>query len=105
MVRKRQRWVGLALSSQQVTFGVPGKTQQSSPLEGRFSNPDFVLPKCPARLFCIVNPAYLRDLCDLAIALGLDRVQVLFFHPTKPIGIIGHNDMGQFLDALLMPLT
>jgi len=52
-----------------------------------------------------VDPRLAASLFQLAVALGLDRVNVLYFGDGKPVGLTGSNDEGQFADCLLMPLS
>jgi hypothetical protein len=74
-------------------------------VEGRFPECDKVLPVHPARCQMAFDPKLMASLCQVAADLGLERVDLLYFEATKPVGLIGHNDQGQYFDALIMPLS
>jgi DNA polymerase III sliding clamp (beta) subunit (PCNA family) len=87
----------LAVGNQSITGSAP---------DDRF--PDFaaVLPRRPATVSFRVNPGLLVELLRAAAALEpVNGVGVLYYGPDKPVGLIAHNDAGQFFDGLLMPLT
>jgi hypothetical protein len=73
--------------------------------EGRYPDCDAVLPKSAARWQVRVDPLLLGGLLQVAAALGLEGVDLLYFAKDKPLGLIGRNDQGQYLDALIMPLA
>ncbi len=74
--------------------------------EGRFPEFSFVLPRKPALLAVRVDPTLLAGLLLAAAALDpVGGVALLFYGREQPLGIVGHNDAGQFFDALISPLT
>jgi hypothetical protein len=105
MVPRRQDWLGLGLAGGSFTFAVPGASKEGAPLDGTFPNVATVLPKRGPLVSFAVNPEFLRDVAELAVKLGLERLDVLYFKHGAPVGFLGHNDLGQYLDALLSPLT
>ena len=99
--------VGLAAGQGLFTFAAGGHSFTGTPQPGRYPDTGGVLPGHPALVHFCVDPVLFAGLCDLAAALGLrdsGGVQVLYFGPGKPVGLIGRNDQGQYLDCLIMPL-
>jgi hypothetical protein len=101
----KHRPVGLTLGEQDFLFAVETASFAGKPAEGRY--PDFapVLPQAAAVVSFRVNPDVLAGLLSLAKGLGMDAIHVLWWSPGHPVGLAGQNDQGQFLDALLMPLS
>jgi hypothetical protein len=99
--------LGLALAENQATLATLDTLTTTPLVEGRFPEVDQVLPKTPPLFRVVVNPDYLRDLLALVLAIDPEgrRVELLFYRPGHPIGLMAKNDQGQTLDALLMPLT
>jgi hypothetical protein len=105
MVPRRQDWLGLGLAGGRFTFAVNGASKEGAPLAGTFPSVDKVLPKRGPLVSFAVSPEYLRDVAELAVKLGLERLDVLFYRHGAPVGFLGRNDLGQYLDALLSPLS
>jgi hypothetical protein len=102
----KQRPVGLAAEGDKLTLAVGEQAVTGTAPGGRF--PDFagVLPRRPAPLSFRIDPLLLIGLLQAAAALDpVNGVGVLFYGADKPVGLIAHNDAGQFFDGLLMPLT
>jgi hypothetical protein len=118
---KKERPVGLVIGTQPaadddetakeevvLTFAVDGQSFQTRPYDGLFPPVQEALPKRPALVEFRLDPTLLAGLMDVAAALGLrdnGGVTFLYFGKDQPLGLIGHNDQGQFLDCLLMPLS
>jgi hypothetical protein len=74
--------------------------------EGRYPDVDAVLPRHGPLVAVRLSPSLLGGLLKLAAVIIPDGgVDLLFFGPGKPLGLITRNDSGQTLDCLLMPLT
>jgi hypothetical protein len=74
--------------------------------DGRFPDTDAVLPRHGSLVAVRLNPTLLGGLLKLAATLNPDGgVDLLFFGPGKPLGLMTRNDSGQTFDALLMPLA
>jgi hypothetical protein len=105
MVPRRHGWLGLGLGEGRFCFALPGRTREGVPLEDTFPSVAAVLPKRGPLVSFAVSPAYLRDVAELAVKLGLERLDVLFYKAGAPVGFLGRNDLGQYLDCLLSPLS
>jgi hypothetical protein len=101
----KNRPVGLAAAPGVLTFAVGTRSFTAAPAEGRYPNVDQVLPKRPALVTFTVNPRLATSLFQLATALGLEQVNVLYYGHGLPVGLTGHNDEGQFVDCLLVPMS
>jgi hypothetical protein len=69
---------------------------------------DQVLPRTLPLVRFTVNPELLAGLAQLAHAIDPEgnRVEILYYGPDRPIGLMARNDeQQQTLDCLLMPLT
>ena len=100
--------VGLAAGDGVFTFAVGTQAFTGTPPQGRYPDVEAVLPQGPPVVRFRLHPGLLAGLSDLASALGLpegNSVEILYYGQGKPVGLIGHNDRGQFLDCLVMPLT
>ncbi len=97
--------IGLALGESSFTFGTPSVAHQGSFLDGRYPAVDDVLPRALPVVEIVVNPKFLAGLLDVAVALGCERVRLLYFGKEKLLGVSGHNESGQFLDGVLVPLS
>ena len=53
----------------------------------------------------VLGAVMLAGLLTVAASLGLTAVDLLYWAEHKPLGIMGHNDQGQFFDGVIMPLT
>jgi hypothetical protein len=95
----------LSADKHDYTFRTVGWQKQGVLAEGRWPNTDGALPRKPPVWVARFNPKYLASLCDLAAALGCEGVDLLVYAGDGPVGLCGKNDQGQYLDALVMPLT
>lgn len=71
---------------------------------GRFPNTDMVIPKRSPLLRIPLNPKHLITLLQAAQAVNEDRVEVLYYKPGLPLGVIAVNEHGQAFDGLIVPL-
>jgi hypothetical protein len=98
--------VGLEADGPQFRLFAGETVVTGSAPDGRFPDVSSVLPKRPAPVAFRIDPLLLAGLLQAAAALDpVNGVGVLFYGADKPVGLIAHNDAGQFFDALLMPLT
>jgi hypothetical protein len=106
------RWephpIGLAMNEESgllVAYG-SGIHQINVPKEdGRFPDVNQVIPPKPAFTEAKFDPKYLASLCLAMGELGCESVVFLFYGKDKPVGLMGRNELGQYLDALLMPIS
>lgn len=102
----KSRPVGLAVGDGRFVLAVGDQAVTGSPPDKRFPDADGVLPRRAAVLAVALDPALLAGLLQVAAALEPEGgVKLLYYGPGKPVGLIAHNDQGQYLDALVMPLT
>ncbi len=97
--------IGLALGEGGFTFGTPSVSHQGSFLDGRWPAVDEVLPRSLPVAEAVVDPKLLAGLLDVALALGCERLQLLYFPKEKLLGVSAHNERGQFFDGVLVPLS
>jgi hypothetical protein len=105
---RKEDVVGLVAGAELVTLATARTTSTCPPGEGRFPPVDQVLPKTLPLVRFTVNPELLAGLCHLAHTLDPEgnRVEILWYGPDRPIGLMARNDeQQQTLDCLLMPLT
>jgi DNA polymerase III sliding clamp (beta) subunit (PCNA family) len=102
----KARSVGLAADDERFVLAVGEQAVTGAQLGDRFPDCSIVLPKKPAPFSFRIDPQMLIGLLQAAAALDpVNGVGVLYFGADKPVGLIAHNDAGQFFDGLLMPLT
>jgi len=88
----------------QFLFSNGSQTIKGQPQEGRFPNVDSALPTKAPLITIRLDPILLASLMELARALGIGAIDLLYYGQGKPLGIIGQNATGQFFDGLIMPL-
>jgi hypothetical protein len=103
----RRRPVGLAVDAEGGLILATGDQALTvRACDGRYPDTDAVLPQHGPLVAMRLNPTLLGGLLKLAATLNPDGgVDLLFFGPGKPLGLMTRNDSGQTFDALLMPLT
>jgi hypothetical protein len=99
--------VGLAASPDRITLATAGLTITATPVEGRWPPVDSVLPKTGPLVQVRVDAALLAGLLQVAAALLTEErsVTLLFYGKDKPLGVMTRTSEGQYLDALIMPLS
>jgi hypothetical protein len=98
--------VGLEADGPQFRLFAGEKVVTGSAPEGRFPDVGVVLPKRPAPVAFRIDPLLFAGLLQAAAALDpVNGVGVLYYGADKPVGLVAHNDAGQFFDGLLMPLA
>src|SRR5262249_53352745 len=99
--------VGLAANPEGgLTLAAGDQALTARACDGRYPDVDAVLPRHGPLVAVRLDPALLESLLKLAAVIKPDGgVDLLFFGPGKPLGLIARNDAGQTLDCLLMPLT
>jgi hypothetical protein len=103
--KDREPVVGFAASTDRFTFVSQGQVLTGTPQEGRWPPVDAVLPTRGPLVQFRVDPTLLASLLEVAGALGMEAVEVLYYGKGKPLGLVAHNDAGQFFDGLIMPLS
>jgi hypothetical protein len=103
----RRRPVGLAADPEGgLTLAVGDQALTARACDGRYPDVDAVLPRHGPLVAVRLDPSLLGGLLKLAAVIKPDGgVDLLFFGPGKPLGLMTRNDSGQTLDCLLMPLT
>jgi hypothetical protein len=103
----RRRPVGLAADAEGGLILAAGDQSLTvRACDGRYPDTDAVLPRHGPLVAVRLNPTLLGGLLKLAATLNPDGgVDLLFFGPGKPLGLMTRNDSGQTFDALLMPLV
>ncbi len=97
----------LAAPTTPSTFVTVEGTHHFDLLEGRFPDLQQAIPKLTEEgsVVCTADPQLLATLGVLCKALQITRLDLLFFKKGSPIGFTGQNDLGQTLEALVMPLA
>jgi hypothetical protein len=103
----RRRPVGLAADAEGgLILAARDQALTVRACDGRYPDVDAVLPRYGPLMAVRLNPTLLGGLLKLAAVINPDGgVDLLFFGPGKPLGLMTRNDEGQTLDCLLMPLV
>jgi hypothetical protein len=107
LARKHQQAVALAADGAGFVLAAGGREVRGQQHAGRFPPTDFVLPKRGALVSVRVSAQLLEELLQAAAGvLGPDGgVDLLFYGRDQPLGIAGKTEEGDYLDALIAPLT
>jgi hypothetical protein len=102
----KARPVGLAASPGELVLAVGDQALTVQPAEGRYPDVDQVLPRHGALLAVRLDPVLLGALLKAAAAVNPGgSVDLLYYGPGKPLGLMTRTDDGHAFDGLLMPLT
>lgn len=101
----KARPVGLTAAGARFTLAVGDQALSGQAHDGTFPDVARVLPERLPLVTVRVNPALLAGVLDLAHALEVTDLAVLYYGRGLALGLAGRNDAGQFLDALVMPLS
>jgi hypothetical protein len=97
--------VGLAASDGELVLAVGDQALTATPAEGRYPDVDGVLPRHGPLLSVRLDPHLLGALLKVAAAVNPGSVDLLYFGPGKPVGLMTRSDDGHAFDGLLMPLV
>lgn len=97
--------VMLATKDGQVAVYGHGSNRTFLRWNGRFPNIDLVLPRRLPLVRVRVDPGLLITLLQVAKAVNEAAVELLYYSPVKPIGLIASNENGQAFDGLIVPLA
>jgi len=97
--------VMLATNNTQVAVFGNGGNRTFARADGRFPSVDLVLPRRMPLLRIHVHPGRLIALLQAASAVNEEHVELLYYLPSKPVGVVASNDSGQAFDGLIVPLA
>jgi DNA polymerase III sliding clamp (beta) subunit (PCNA family) len=106
---KKDDVVGLVMGDDGFAFAFGNQMLRGALVEGRYPNVDSVLPAQRPLASVAIDPKLLAELL-LTMAPLVEKVTLHFYHGEgrngflKPLGMTGHNEHGQFVDAIIMPL-
>ena len=101
----KARPVGLAASGGELVLAVGDQALTVQPAEGRYPDVDQVLPRHGPLVAVRLDPVLLGALLKVAAAVNPGGgVDLLYYGPGKPVGLMTHSDDGHAFDGLLMPL-
>ena len=102
----KARPVGLAASAGELVLAVGDQALTVQPAEGRYPDVDQVLPRHGPLVAVRLDPVLLGALLRAAAAVNPGGgIDLLYYGPGKPLGLMTRTDDGHAFDGLLMPLT
>ncbi len=102
----KARPVGLAATGGELVLAVGDQALTATPAEGRYPDVDQVLPRHGPLVAVRLDPQLLGALLKVAAAVNPDGgVDLLYYGPGKPVGLMTCTDDGHAFDGLLMPLV
>jgi DNA polymerase III sliding clamp (beta) subunit (PCNA family) len=102
----KARPVGLAVSEGELVLAVGDQALTVQPAEGRYPDVDQVLPRHGPLVAERLDPQVLAALLKVAAAVNPGGgVDLLYYGPGKPLGLMTRTDDGHAFDGLLMPLV
>jgi hypothetical protein len=101
----KARPVGLAASGGELVLAVGDQALTAQPAEGRYPDVDQVLPRHGPLLSVRLDPVLLGALLRAAAAVNPGGVDLLYYGPGKPLGLMTCTADGHAFDGLLMPLV
>jgi hypothetical protein len=106
LAKKGQQGVALAADGEGFVLAAGGKEVRGRQHDGRFPPAASALPKRAALATVRVQALLLAKLLQVAGALDTGGgVDLLFFGRDHPLGIVGRTEEGDYIDALIAPLT
>jgi len=104
---KKDMLAGIALGVRQTGIAVDEELLRTPPLEGHFPDIRLVAKGCnkPPIVTIHVGPANLARLCKLWQAMGAEKITLLIYGNSVPLGLAGRSEDGMVLSGLIMPLT